>query len=132
MEMRLRSSRGITLTGFIVFALVTCLVGVFLMRVTPVYIQHYQVMHAAKALKDLPEADLNAPPVQVRQLLYSKLLNQLYVNMIEDVNTKNIKIHYKRKKYLIIIKYQVERPLFYNIHLKFYFDSTVEVPIRGK
>lgn len=132
MEKTLKKSQGVTLTGFIFFAFAVCLLGVFFMRVTPVYIQHYQVLHAAKSLKELPKDDLSGPPTQVRQLLYSKLLNQLYVNMIETVKAKNINVLYKRDKYIITIKYQEERPLFYNIHLKFYFDSQVEVPIRGK
>ena len=126
-----QGNRGITLISFIFFAVALCALGVLAMRITPVYIKHYEVLHAAKALRALPADDLKGPPGQVKYMLRSKLMNQLYVNMIHEVKAKDIKVIYKRKKYLIKIKYQTERPLIYNMRLLFDFDSEIEVPISG-
>lgn len=127
--MERQNQKGITLIGFIFTAIVICVFGVLAMRITPVYIKHYEVLHAAKALRSLPKDDLQGPPGQVKYLLHSKLMNQLYVNMIHEVKRKNVNISYKRKKYVININYQTERPLIYNIRLLFDFKSSIEVPI---
>lgn len=120
---------GVTLIGFIFFAVCICVLGLLAMRVLPVYIKHYYVIHAAQALRDLPKEELNQEPMIVAEYLRTKLVSQLYLNEIRFLKPKNIKIQRDRKVYTIQIQYEVKQHLIYNVTLLFDFDTTVEVPI---
>jgi hypothetical protein len=125
----MRKHNGVTLIGFIFFAVCICILGLLVLRIAPVYIKHYYVVHAAQSLRSLPKADLNREPIVVAQFLRTKLISQLYVNEIRHIKPKEIKIKRTRKSFDIEIKYEVRQPLVYNITLLFDFDTKVEVPV---
>ena len=123
----MKKQQGITLSGFIGFAIIICVMGLMAMKIVPVYINHYRVSHALKSLQSLPKSELGQSPVMVAQYLRSKVASQLYVNNIRTVKSKDIKISYKRNKYTLSLSYEVRKPFFANMTLLFDFKTKVEV-----
>lgn len=123
----MKKQAGVTLIGFIFFAIAICVLGLLAMRIAPVYINHYRVVHAAKSLRSLPKSVLSQSPIMVASTLRNKLTSQLYVNGIKSVKAKNIKIKYKSNKYSVMVNYEVKKPLFYNMTLLFDFNTKVDI-----
>lgn len=125
--------QGMTLIGMLLTLAVVVAVGVTLLRVVPVYIQHFEVVSSVKALNALPSSDFSGDPASDAAMLRNKLLNQLYVNSIESITPDQILItpddhaHFK-----ISIKYQVIRPLVANVRLLFDFETSQEVKVSGE
>jgi hypothetical protein len=123
-------NQGMTLIGMLLTLAVVVAVGITLLRVVPVYIQHYEVMTSIKSLNSLPSSDFSTDPASNAAVLRSKLLNQLYVNSIESITPDQIIITPDDKgNFTITIKYQVIRPLVANIRLLFDFETTQGVTV---
>jgi len=129
--MKVYKQRGITLAGFLGFGFLIAVFGLLLMRVAPVYIQHYTVIQSAKALRSLPAQQLLGAPAVVRMQLKDKLTSQLHINGIDHVKSKNIQVKPIKNAYRISIVYDVKVPLVSNIELLFHFNSIVKVFTRG-
>lgn len=127
----MKKQSGVTLIGFVFFAICICVLGLLTMRVLPVYIKHYYVFHAANALRDLPKEDLNKEPMVVAQYLRTKVVSQLYLNEIRFIKPQDIKIRREKKAFTIQIQYEVKQHLIYNVTLLFDFDTKVEVPLAS-
>ena len=129
--MKLTKQYGITLAGFLGFAFLVCVLGLLVMRIAPVYMQHYTVVRSAKALRQLPNEQLSGAPAVVRLHLLDKLNRQLHINGIDYIKPKNIQIKIIKNGYRIRIKYDVKVALISNIELLFHFNSIVKVFPRG-
>ncbi|AHE66499.1 hypothetical protein Loa_00940 [Legionella oakridgensis ATCC 33761 = DSM 21215] len=75
--------QGMTLIGMVLTMAIVIIVGVVLMRVVSVYIQHYSVTNSISALNRIPRSELSVDPSTTAQILKDRLLNQLYVNGID-------------------------------------------------
>ncbi|WP_133128011.1 DUF4845 domain-containing protein [Legionella nagasakiensis] len=124
--------KGMTLIGMILTMIIVIMAGVVLMRIVPVYLQHYSVNKSIHALNRIPNSELSADPSANALLLKSKLLNQFYVNGI-DIPTEKIRITLDRQgKFRVAVTYQVIKPLVGNISLLFNFDESQEVNPGGE
>lgn len=129
----MQKQKGITLVGMILTLAIVVFTGIVLMRVIPVYIEHYQIINSIKSLNSLPTTDFSSDPSSDAHVLKSKLLNQLYVNSIESIRPEQIKISpHDGGKFGIFIKYKVIKPLVGNISLLFKFKAEGEVTVRGE
>jgi len=117
--------RGLTLIGFVVLL---ALVGFFAfigMKLFPVYAEYYSVVSAMKGVQAEPGvADM--PPERVRDLLFRRL----YISYVESVDNKHVKIS-RKDGYTLNVKYEVRRPLIYNLDFVASFDKTVELTRQG-
>ncbi|ETO93767.1 DUF4845 domain-containing protein [Legionella oakridgensis] len=124
--------QGMTLIGMVLTMAIVIIVGVVLMRVVSVYIQHYSVTNSISALNRIPRSELSVDPSTTAQILKDRLLNQLYVNGI-DIPQEKIKITMdKPGTFHITIAYQVTKPLVSNISLLFDFNVSEEVNPGGE
>ena len=121
----MKAQRGITLIGFIMLLAV---IGVFLFvgfKLFPVYAEYYSAVTDLKAICKEPDAP-NASMQDVR----NKLDRRFNVSYVESINTvKDVKIITEGDTKLVNIKYEVRRPLIYNLDFVAKFD--VSEPMIG-
>lgn len=121
----MKAQRGITLIGFVMLLAV---VGIFLFvgfKLFPVYAEYYS------AVKDLKAAcqESDAPNASLQQMR-DKLNRRFNISYVESINTsKDLKLVKEGEMKLLNIKYEVRKPLIYNLDFVAKFDVTE--PMRG-
>jgi Tfp pilus assembly protein PilE len=116
----MNKQRGITLIGFI---MVLAVVGIFLflgLRLFPVYAEYYSAVTDLKAAcreSDAPKASL--------QDMRNKLDRRFNISYVDSINTaKDLKLIKEGDQKLLNIKYEVRKPLIYNLDFVAKFDVT--------
>lgn len=128
----MNKQKGMTLIGMILTLAIVVIAGIIVMRVVPVYIQHYSISQSIHALNRIPQEDLSSNPATNARLLKDKLKNQFYINGV-DVPVEKVKIIPDRKGgFQVLVNYKVIKPLVGNISLLFQFDLTKEVHPGGQ
>lgn len=116
----MKAQRGITLIGFIMLLAV---VGVFLFvgfKLFPVYAEYYSAVTDLKASCMEPDAP-NANLQQMR----AKLERRFNISYVDSIDTKkDLKIIVDGDKRMLNIKYEVRKPLIYNLDFVAKFDVT--------
>ncbi len=114
---------GMTLTvALIVMA------AIVVMRVIPVYLQYYSVIKSVKGLNALPLSSLSGDPMADVNVLKSTMDKRLNINGVESLKDDQLMVEpIGTNKFRVKVKYQVIKPLVYNISLLFDFDHTEEV-----
>ncbi|KTD47255.1 transmembrane protein [Legionella rubrilucens] len=129
----MRKQQGLTLIGMLFTVIVVCIAGLVIMRVVPVYIQHFEVKRSISALENIDAAEFSTDTAANAMVLRKRLANQFTINGLDDIKLDEVNIVPDgRGNFNINVKYTVVRPLFYNISLMFNFDETKEVNIGKK
>jgi hypothetical protein len=118
--------RGITLLGFIVVLAVVGFFAFLIMRLSPVYMEYHSVYTAMKGLQGEPGVG-QMTPEKIRDLLNRRF----YISYVESVKPNHIKITRAGTGYNLTIKYEVRKPLLYNLDFVAMFDKTVELQRQG-
>lgn len=117
--------RGITLIGFVMMLAVA---GIFFFvgfKLFPVYAEYYSAVTDLKAA--CQESD--APGATLMQMR-GKLDRRFNISYVDSINTgKDLKIIREGDMKLLNIKYEVRKPLIYNLDFVAKFDVTE--PMRG-
>lgn len=128
----MNKQKGMSFTGMLFTTAVVVVLGIAAMKIVPVYIQHYSVVNSVKALSNIDPSLMTMSQEMNIAEMRKKLENQLYVNEVDDLVKKGIKIKaHGQNDYLVILDYKTSRPLFYNISLLFTFKDSIEVHIGG-
>ena len=121
----MKVQRGITLIGFIMLLAV---VGVFLFvgfKLFPVYAEYYSAVTDMKASCKEPDA-----PNATLQQMRAKLDRRFNISYVDSIDTKkDVKIITDGETKLLNIKYEVRKPLIYNLDFVAKFD--VSEPMVG-
>ncbi|MDX1837328.1 DUF4845 domain-containing protein [Legionella taurinensis] len=129
----MRNQQGLTLIGMLFTVIVVCIAGLVIMRVVPVYIQHFEVKRSISALENIEAAEFSTDTAANAMVLRKRLANQFTINGLDDIKLDEVNIVPDGQgNFNINVKYTVVRPLFYNISLMFNFDETKEVNIGKK
>ncbi len=112
---------GMTALGFLILAVLVGVVGLAVLKVTPMYIKN---MRMSQVLNDV-EAELGGQgptPVTIRQEFGKRFA-------IEDISltTDAVKITQSRNGYSVRIQYEERAPYFADIYLVVAFDKQVEI-----
>ena len=121
-----RTQGGMTLIGFI---LVLAVVGIFVyvgMKVIPMYSEYYAVKKSLDGLA-LEPGIANAPPDRIRNLFFRRL----YVNYSENVKKEHVKIERMEGGWKMTVKYEVRRPMIYNLDVVGNFENTQDMVHGG-
>ncbi len=118
--------RGITLLGFLVVMMILGFFAFLIMRLFPVYSEYHSVVSAMKGLQSEPGIG-QMPPERIRALL----TNRFYISYVESVKPNHVKITRAGNGYTLNIKYEVRKPLAYNLDFVAKFDKTVELSRQG-
>lgn len=122
-----RASRqtGMTLIGFVFVLAIAAFFAFLIMRLFPVYSEYYAVQSDMKGVANEPGAATMSPE-RIRELLNRRF----YVSYVESVKPEHIKIT-RNNGYNLTIKYEVRRPLVYNLDFVAMFDKTVSLDRQG-
>lgn len=120
--------QGITFISLLLGLIIVGAVGLFVLRVTPVYIQYYTVAKAMDSLKSMPTAGEELDPSYKQMALKEKFMRQLSVNSIASIRSEQVVIKPEGDAYSVHVAYDVQVPLLGNIDLLIHFDKTVVVP----
>mgnify|MGYP003507968424 CR=1 FL=1 len=118
-----RNQQGIT---FLSFVIVLAVVGFFLyigMKLIPVYTQFYSANNGIKAMVQSPGA--NQRDLQSFRTELEKRFNISYVDTIDL--KKDIKMSNDNGAKQLQLKYEVRRPLFYNLDFVAKFDKSYDL-----
>jgi hypothetical protein len=112
---------GMTALGFVILALLVGVVGLAVLKVTPMYLKN---MRMSQILDDVETelAGQGPTPVTIRQEFGKRFA-------IEDVNlsTDAVKITQSRNGYTVRVQYEERAPYIADIYLLVAFDKQVEI-----
>lgn len=129
----MHKQQGMTVIGMLVLAAIVIMLGVVLMRVVPVYMEHYTIIHAIETLSDTPQDDLTDNPMTNIDALKSRFMRQLDVSSVYNFKPDIFTISsLSPGVYKVHLKYQVIKPLVKNIQLLMTFDEEKEVSVGSK
>lgn len=124
----MQKQKGMTLIGMLMTVAILVIVGITIMRIVPVYMQHYSIVNSIKSLNSTPIASLSGDPISDIAVLKRSLNKRLDINGIEDLRDDQILMSPDGEhKFKARLKYQVVRSLVYNMYLLFSFDETFQV-----
>lgn len=122
--------QGMTLIGMLFTMVVVVMVGVVIMRIIPVYIQHYAIVQSIKGLSSTSMTSLTGDPLTDVTYLRNSLDKRFDINGVEQLKPEQITIVPNgANKYKVKLKYQVIKSLVYNMSLLFYFNDVIEVNV---
>lgn len=129
----MRKQYGMTLIGMLLTMVVVIMAAVIVMRVVPVIIQHYSIVASVKSLNQVPAENLTGDPAADVAVLRESLSRRLDINGLQDLKPEELVIVPDgANKYKATLKYQVIRPLVYNVSLLFQFNRTIEVVVGSE
>ena len=124
----MKNHKGLTFVGMLFTMAFVILIGIFIMKITPVYIQHYAVIHSLKKATTFTQDELSEDLESNSTLIKRSLMKQLEINGIEDIKEEDILVQTNDGgKTKVTVKYHVVRPLLANISLLFNFEDSQEV-----
>ncbi|KTD04254.1 DUF4845 domain-containing protein [Fluoribacter gormanii] len=124
----MHKQKGMTFIGMIFTVVVIVMAAIVVMRVIPVYLQYYSIIKSVKGLNTVPVSTLSGDPMADVNLLKSTMDKRLDINGVESLKDNQLMIEpIGSNKFRVKVKYQVIKPLVYNISLLFDFDHTEEV-----
>lgn len=116
---------GMTLMGFVMVLAVVGIFAFMAMKLFPVYSEYYSVVQSMKGIQAEPGV-ANMAPAKIRDLLDRRF----NISYIDSVKPEHIKIT-RNNGYNLNIKYEVRRPLAYNLDFVAKFDKTVDLTRQG-
>ncbi|MFI4919407.1 MAG: DUF4845 domain-containing protein [Legionellales bacterium] len=126
----MKKQQGMTVIGMLFTVLVVVCGGILMMKIIPVYIEYYTIRQSISALTSIPSASLTGDPMMDVSVLRSSLNKHFDVNGIDELGDNQLQIIPEgTNQFKVKLKYQVTRPLVYNISIMFDFDETQEVKV---
>lgn len=124
----MQKQNGMTLIGMLLTVIVFVMVGIVTIRIVPVYLQHYSVIQSIKSLNSTPTSSLSGDPIADIAVMRQSLTKRLDINGLEDFKDDQLQFTQSNESsYTVKLKYQIIKPLVYNISLLFDFNDTEEV-----
>lgn len=124
----MQKQNGMTLIGMLMTVIVFVMVGIVTIRIVPVYLQHYSVIQSIKSLNSTPTSSLSGDPIADIALMRQSLTKRLDINGLEDFKDDQLEFTQSNENsYTVKLRYQIIKPLVYNISLLFDFNDTEEV-----
>jgi hypothetical protein len=116
---------GRSVVGSVGLLLIGGFVGLLLVRIGPVYLNHYKMLASLESLRSDPELGSRIP----REIL-AALEKQWNIDGIDAVTTRDVKITRAGQRLRIQVTYGVTRPILGNAGVCIRFDDTIEVDLH--
>ena len=124
----MRKQQGMTLIGMLLTVAAIVMAAIVVMRLVPVYMQHYEIVQSIKALNTVPVSSLSGDPLADIAVLRSDLTKRLDINGVDELKEGGVTFTPDGEhKFKVRLKYQAVRFLAYNVNLMINFDDTYEV-----
>ncbi len=105
-----RQQQGMTLIGFMITLAVAGFFAYCGMKLVPMYSGYYSVKQAMKGLANEPNVGAMSPE-QMKDLFFRRL----YISYAENVKPNNVKFERRDTGWLMIVDYELRKPLIYNL-----------------
>ena len=117
--------RGMTYLGMLILMIVIAFCAIVVIKVMPVYLEHFKVESSLNSLAQDPKGDMaQLPPAEIRKLL----MRRLEVNDVSHVKKEDITISREGKKTMVDVSYEARVTLFFNLDLVARFpDNHIEL-----
>jgi len=117
--------RGMTYLGMLILMIVIAFCAIVVIKVMPVYLEHFKVESSLKSLAQDSKANMaQLPPAEIRKLL----MRRLEVNDVSHVKKENIAISREGNKTMVDVSYEARVTLFFNLDLVARFpDNHIEL-----
>lgn len=119
------AQRGITLISFLLLMGLLGLCAVLLVRVGPIYFDHYMIRSTVQGLEQ--DRDLKT---KSREEILDLLRRRWEINNVDGVTTGNVKIERDEEKLRVQLRYDVVRHVFGNLDVVVRFDDLVMIDLR--
>ncbi len=114
--------RGMTFIGFV---MLVCLIGFFAMlilKIGPIYLDHYKVAASLQGLKSDPEL-----PSRTKQDIINTLTKRWYIDMVDSVTKDDVHVVKEAGHITVQVAYDVTKPIMGNIDVLVHFNDSIEV-----
>lgn len=115
--------RGISLIGFLLLMAVGSFVILFVVRVAPIYFDHYLIKSTIESLNKDPNLQSKS-----REEILGLLQNRWDINNIETVKKKDVKLSREEGSLKLQLKYEVSRNVYANLDVVVRFDDEFVFP----
>lgn len=116
---------GMTYLGMLIMLVVIAFCAVVLIKVLPLYMEHFKVKSSLDSLaQDTKDSQAALSPVEIEQ----HLLKRLSINDVQHVKKENIQVTREGRKIVVTVDYEARVTLFDNLDLVARFpDNRVEL-----
>ena len=114
------SQQGVTMVGWLIIIMFVMMVGVAVMRLYPLYYDHYLVKDSVEILLKDKSISKNMSEENVRK----QLNKQFVVNNITDIDPNTLKVEKKGGKIMLHMEYEARAPFIYNIDFAVRFNDS--------
>lgn len=118
-----KSQRGVTFIGWLVLLVPIALLVYIGIRLTPIYMNYYRVVHAVEQTAADTHGDTQINPAAVR----ATLERRFDVGYVDHPSAKDIDIHRDGDHWVAVIDYEDVAPLFANVSILTQFNKQVEL-----
>ena len=116
---------GMTYLGMLIMLIVIAFIAVVLIKVLPLYMEHFKVKSSLDSLaQDAKDSQAALSPVEIEQ----HLLKRLSINDVQHVKKEDIQVTREGRKIVVAVDYEARVTLFDNLDLVARFpDNRVEL-----
>jgi hypothetical protein len=121
-----RNQQGITLLSFLMILVIGGFFAYLVMRLFPTYTEYYSAVNDIKAVTQTAGADKRTP-AEIRDSLYRRF----QISYVDSINLdKDVKFIKSKDEKSLVLKYEVRKPLMYNLDYVAKFERTF--PLTNK
>lgn len=120
-----RRQRGMTLISFLLLLALLGFCAVVVVRVAPIYIDHYMVKSTLQSLES--DRDLRD---KSREEIFDLLQRRWEINDIDEVTTGNLKLERDEGTLRLKLRYDVIRHVLGNLDVVVRFDDVVVIDLK--
>jgi hypothetical protein len=124
--------QGFTVIGLVLMVVMAVLIGMFLIKLIPPYMNNYAITKSVQQMDRLTGAEFSTnDEAQNIQAIRTRLMNQLSANGLYNMDEKSIEVipSGKANVYKVTVRYQEIKPLFGSVSLLFVFNDVQEVTL---
>lgn len=120
--MRRSREQGLTLIGLAIVLGLIAFFTLLILKIAPIYMEHYKVVHSLESLKKDAELSLKS-----KREIIDLLEKRFDINMVKNVSKDDIRIARRGDSVEVQIAYEVVQPIMGNLAVLVYFDDAIEV-----
>lgn len=116
--------RGMTAIGMLILAIIVGLLGFAVLKLVPVYLEHYKVVSVLEGAKK--ELDGQNP---TRTDIRKSIEKRMVVESLNAIGIDDVKITKEGPGYVVSAQYEQRRAYLGNVSLLVTFEKTVEIAL---
>ncbi len=120
-------SRGMTVVSWLFILVIIAIVAMVLMRIVPVYLQHYSIVSTLDSLKKDPTVQSQESVISMSDTISTQFQRRLSIENINYIKAEDISVKPNTEGVLVEVAYEVRVPFIANIDFIISFDDSVQV-----